>query len=76
MFSFSAAEESMESGAPSSALEKNWIEFFSAAEENVESDALPPPTAVDKLDAMIGKAESAEMRMAAQTKRMRQLLNK
>lgn len=40
----------------------------------MESDALP--SAVDKLDAMIGKAETAEMRMAAQNKQMRQMLNK
>ncbi|KAK3927303.1 Peptidyl-tRNA hydrolase [Frankliniella fusca] len=45
-----------------------------AEEGNVESDALP--TAVDKLDASSDRAETAEMRMAAQNKQMRQMLNK
>lgn len=50
------------------------IPFLLSAEEYAESEA--PVTAVDKLDAMINKAESAEMRMAAQNKQMRQMLNK
>lgn len=45
-----------------------------SAEESAEAGG--PTTAVDKLDSMINQAESAEMKMAAQNKQMRQMLNK